>query len=314
MDPEKMKKWMHDHSFGQETTRRGERRTHIVIGLTLVTMVVEIAAGMVFGSMALLADGLHMGSHASALAIAAFAYFYTRRHARDPRFNFGTGKVNTLAAFASAILLAVFALFMVFESIHRFISPVEIEFNQAILVAVVGLIVNGVSLIFLQDDHDHGHEGHAHHRDDEHKNLHRDQNLWAAYIHVMADALTSVLAIIALLMGKYFGLNWLDPMMGLVGAGLIFHWSINLVRSSSHVLLDMQAPDPVGDEIRQVIESKAETHVADLHVWSVGPGIYAAEIAIIAPEEKSTEYYVSLLPEDLGLVHVTIQTHMQEGP
>jgi cation diffusion facilitator family transporter len=296
MHTESIERWVHDHTFGQDRKKSAEHRTLIVIVITLVTMTVEIAAGIAFGSMALLADGLHMGSHASALAISVFAYRYTRTHAKDARFNFGTGKVNSLAAFASATMLALFALAMVWESIGRFISPVAIGFNQAILVAVLGLIVNGGCLAIL-GGHGHSHE-------------HKDHNLRSAYLHVLADALTSVLAIFALLAGKYLGQRWLDPFMGLVGATLVVRWSWGLLRSSARVLLDMQAPEEVGEAIRRAIESEGDNRIADLHVWSVGPGIYAAEIAIVSSRPLDPDSYYNILPGKLGLVHVTVETHL----
>jgi len=218
----------HDHSFGQDVRRPGESRTLIVIGITAAMMVVEIAAGIAFGSMALLADGLHMGSHAAALTVTAVAYVYARRHAGDPRYSFGTGKVNALGGFSSAVLLAMFALLMVWESVHRFLNPVEIHFDRAILVAVIGLVVNGASALVLGTGHGHGHgdhhaDDHDHARDHgPHGHSHgHDHNLRAAYFHVLADALTSVLAIVALLAGKHLGLTWMDPAMGIVGAGLV---------------------------------------------------------------------------------------------
>jgi cation diffusion facilitator family transporter len=233
MHTHNIESWRHDHSFGQEKVRQGEHRTLIVIAITAVMMVVEIAAGITFGSMALLADGLHMASHTAAIGIAAFAYVYARRHAFDKRFSFGTGKVNPLAGFASAVLLIVFAGLMAWESTERFFNPIDIAFNQAILVAIFGLIVNGASALILGHsgpDHEHGHDhSHGHHHDEKH----HDHNLRAAYFHVLADALTSVLAIVALLAGKYYGLNWLDPVMGIVGALLVARWSLSLVRSTS---------------------------------------------------------------------------------
>ncbi len=315
---------MHDHTFGQERKKAAERRTLIVIVITALTMTIEIAAGIAFGSMALLADGLHMGSHASALAVSAFAYFYTRRHAKDARFNFGTGKVNSLAAFASAVMLVLFALVMASKSIERFIFPVAIEFNQAIFVAVLGLVVNGVCLVILgghgqagdkASHHNHrpsenGHDGHDH-RDHSHSPVHRehkDHSLWAAYIHVLADTLTSLTAIFALAAGKYLGQNWLDPFMGVVGAALVVVWSWRLLHSSARVLLDMQAPQEVSDQIRKAIESQGDNRISDLHVWSVGPGIYAAEIAIVCSEPLEAERYYSLLPRNIGVVHVTVET------
>jgi len=293
---ESVERWVHNHTFGQDEKRSAERRTLIVSVVTILTMIVEIGAGIVFGSMALLADGLHMGSHASALAISVFAYRYTRIHAKDSRFNFGTGKVSSLAAFASATMLALIALAMAWESVGRLLSPVVIRFNQAILVAVFGLIVNGVSLAVLGG---HGSDPHDHH----------DHNFRSAYLHVLADALTSVLAIFALLFGKYLGQQWLDPFMGLVGATLVVRWSWGLLRSSARVLLDLQAPDAVRGAIRTSIESEGDNRVSDLHVWSVGPGIYAAEIAIVSSRPLDPDDYYKLLPGDLGLVHVTVETH-----
>lgn len=313
MHTESMERWVHDHTFGQDRKKSAEHRTLIVIAITLVTMAVEIAAGIVFGSMALLADGLHMGSHASALTISAFAYYYTRRHAKDARFNFGTGKVSSLAGFASAVMLVLFALVMAWESIARFISPVAIGFNQAIFVAVLGLIVNGICLLILGGHgHSHGqrsreddggdHDGHAHE--------HPDHNFRSAYLHVLADALTSVLAILALLAGKYLAQGWLDPFMGVVGAALVVRWSWGLLRSSARVLLDLQAPDEVREAIRKAIESEGDNRVSDLHVWSVGPGIYAAEVAIVSSRPLDPDSYYSLLPKELGLMHATFETHL----
>ncbi len=305
-----IERWIHDHTFGQDTRRVGERRTLIVILITAVTMVIEVVAGLVFGSMALLADGLHMASHASALTISAFAYYYTRRHARDARFNFGTGKVNTLAAFASAVLLVVFAIVMVGESVKRFISPVHIEFNPAILVAVLGLVVNGVCLLILKGrdhGHHHGDHGHDEHSHDHGSDRHQDHNLWSAYLHVLADALTSVLAIFALLAGKYFGLMWLDPFMGILGAALVIRWSYGLVCSSTRVLLDMQSPELLRQSVRSSIEKEDDNRITDLHIWAVGPNIFAAEIAVITSVPKDPDHYCKLLPQHLGLVHVTVE-------
>jgi len=318
--------WMHDHTFGQDLRKSGERRTLIVIAITTVTMVVEITAGITFGSMALLADGLHMGSHASALTISAFAYYYTRRHAKDTRFNFGTGKINSLAAFASAFMLVLFALIMAGESVQRFISPVLIAFNQAIFVALIGLIVNGICLFILggsehsheEPDHDRPkekarEEGHRTDSHDHHDPRHRDHNLWAAYLHVLTDALTSFLAIFALLGGKYLGQGWLDPFMGIVGAALVVHWSWGLLRSSARVLLDMQAPEEIREEVRKAIESEGDNRIFDMHLWAVGPGIYAAEIALISSRSVNTDDYYNLLPRKLGIVHMTVETRQCES-
>ncbi len=295
----------HDHIFGQDRKRPGEIRTLIVVILTAVTMAVEIAAGIAYGSMALLADGLHMASHAVALSISMFAYIYARRHARDERFSFGTGKVNSLAGFTGAILLAMFALAMVWESGERLIFPVQIQFDQALIVAVLGLIVNGVSVFILghEDEHDHHHD-HDHGHSHGHKH---DHNLRAAYLHVMADALTSLLAIGALLSGKYFGLFWLDPVMGIVGAALVARWSVGLLVATARVLLDHQGPHELREEIREKIEQEGHTAVADLHLWQIGPGIYSLAIAVVATNAKPVDYYRALLPRGHGLVHVTIE-------
>jgi len=235
MHTDSLDHWTHEHTFGQDQVRRGERRTVIVTGLTAVTMAVEIAAGLSFGSMALLADGLHMASHATALGIAVFAYAHTRRFAADSRYSFGTGKVNSLAGFTSAILLALFAAGMAVESVERFIDPIAIAFNPAIFVAVIGLLVNGVSVWILLVPHEHSHSHEHSHAHDHHSPGGSDHNLRGAYLHVLADSLTSVLAISALLMGKYVGAVWLDPVMGIVGAAMVARWSWGLLRHTSCV-------------------------------------------------------------------------------
>jgi cation diffusion facilitator family transporter len=290
----------HDHAFGQDIKRIGEQRTFFVIGLTASMMIVEIIAGILFGSMALLADGLHMASHAAALSVTAVAYVYARRHARDSRFSFGTGKVNALGGFTSAVLLALFAILMVVESAERFLHPVEILFDQAIFVAVLGLLVNGASALILSGRHDHGGgAGSAHD--------HSDHNLRAAYFHVLADALTSLLAIFALFAGKLLGLTWMDPTMGVVGAFLVGRWSWGLLRQSGWVLLDQQAPSHVLEPVRKAIEDGRTDQVSDLHVWSIGPSIFAASLSIVTDDPQSPEHYRSLIPDDIGLVHTVIE-------
>ncbi|MBE0687892.1 MAG: CDF family Co(II)/Ni(II) efflux transporter DmeF [Anaerolineaceae bacterium] len=304
----------HSHSFGQDKKRPGELRTFIVIGITATMMVVEITAGILFGSMALLADGLHMASHAAALSINAFAYVYARRNAHNPAFSFGTGKVNALGGFSGAILLAVFALLMAWESSSRLIDPVQIVFNQAILVAVIGLVVNGISVFILgvhSDDHDHA--DHSHNHGNEHDHQH-DHNLKSAYLHVLTDALTSVLAILALLAAKYFGFVWMDPLMGIVGAILVARWSIGLLRSTSAILLDKQVSQTLQDKIKYHIESDGESQVADLHVWSIGPNIHAAIISVISQYALTSEDYKARLPEDLALEHVSIEVKNNDDP
>jgi cation diffusion facilitator family transporter len=295
----------HDHSFGQDQVRAGERRTLLVIALTATMMVVEIAAGLHYGSMALLADGLHMASHTAALGISAFAYIYARRHARNAEFSFGTGKVNALGGFTGAILLALFALLMAWESIGRFLDPVAIAFDQAILVAVLGLAVNGASALILRGA-DHGHDDHEHEHDHDHGD---DHNLRAAYLHVIADAATSVLAIIALLAGKYLGAAWMDPAMGLVGAALITRWSVGLLLSTSAVLLDRQGPRDLRERVRQSIEADRDSEVADLHLWCIGPGLHALVLTVVAREPATVDEYRGRLPTGLGLAHVSIEVH-----
>ena len=289
----------HAHNFGQAHRTEGERRTIIVIAITSVMMVIEIAAGIAYGSMALLADGLHMGSHTAALGLAVFAYVYARRHADDERFSFGTGKVNALAGFTGAVVLAGFAVVMAIESIERFLNPVTIIFNHAIVVAIVGLVVNGFSMVVLGGHHSDGRRTHEHD--------HEDHNLRSAYLHVLADALTSLLAIFALLAGKYAGATWLDPAMGVVGAALVFRWSWGLLKQSARALLDRQAPDHVRRAIVEVIEGHISNKISDLHVWSIGPGYYAVEIAIITADPRSPDDYRRMLPDDLGLVHVIVE-------
>jgi cation diffusion facilitator family transporter len=293
----------HDHVFGQDRLRPGERRTRVVIVLTAVTMVLEIGAGVVFGSMALLADGLHMASHTVALGISAFAYSWVRRHARDPLYSFGAGKMNALAGFSGAILLAGFAALMAWESVARIFRPVPVAFTYAIAVAVLGLGVNAASAFVLMragagaraHDHPHGHEHH------------HDHNLRSAYLHVLADALTSVLAIVALAGGAFLGWGFLDPAMGVVGAAIVTRWAAGLLVESGGVLLDRQAPPTVQERIRQAIEARASDRIADLHVWQVAPESWAAIVTVVSTEPLTPDGYRSLLPASLGLAHVTIE-------
>lgn len=312
--------WQHSHAFGQHVKRRGETRTLIVIGITTVMMVVEIATGILYGSMALLADGLHMASHTVALSINAFAYIYARRHAHNESFSFGTGKVNTLGGYTGAVLLAGFAFVMVWESAHRLISPVDIAFNQAIFVAVIGLIVNGVSVLVLGDHH-HPEQAddmpaqfaaHSHHHEDEdahHHHHHHDHNLVSAYLHVLADALTSLLAIFALLAAKYFGFVWADPAMGIVGAVLVGRWSLGLLRSTSNILLDREAADELRKVIREKIEAENDNRVADLHVWAVGPNLYSVIVSLVTHHPKPPDHYKVLIPPGLGVMHAVVEVH-----
>ncbi len=326
MTPKTLAEHRHDHVFGQDRARAGERRTAIVVVVTAAMMVVEIVAGLAYGSMALLADGLHMASHAAALGVTLGAYLLARRYAGDARFGFGTGKVGTLAGFASAVLLAGFALVMAAESIERLVDPVAIRFNQAIAVAVLGLLVNGASALLLGHDHSHdaggvavhgSHDHHGHAHEDDHEDLrddaghhhHHDHNLRAAYLHVLADALTSLLAIVALLAGKLAGASWLDPVMGIVGAALIARWSWGLMRQSGAVLLDHQAPDDVLAAVRRCLEASGTDRVADLHVWSIGPGIRAAEIVIVSDDPLEPAAYKARLPAAARIVHAAVEVN-----
>lgn len=274
----------HHHDFLGAAHDRNARRTTWVVAITALTMIVEIAAGHVTGSMALLADGVHMATHAGALGVAAIAYGYARRHVADPRYSFGTGKVGDLAGFASALGLGLIALGIAVESAVRLAEPARIAFGEATVVAVAGLAVNLVSALLLSDGHAHRHQHHHHdhhHHDDGHHHHHHghDNNLRAAYLHVLADALTSLLAIAALLAGRYLGWAWLDPAMGLVGAAVVARWSWSLMRDSAAVLLD--TADPVlAAEIRDRIEAPGDAVVVDLHVWRIGPAAHAAIVRI----------------------------------
>jgi len=301
----------HTHDFGQGNKRPGETRTIIVVIITAVTMVVEIASGLVFGSMALLADGLHMGSHAMALGISVFAYVYSRRHAYDDRFNFGTGKVNALGGFTGAVLLAVFALMMAWESVVRLITPVQIEFNHAIFVAAAGFLVNFICMrILTTTDHDKTHHHHHHEHDHaDHHHHHHDHNLKSAYLHVLADALTSVFAIGALLSGKFLGWLWLDPFMGVVGALMVGLWSRSLLRETAQVLLDMRSSETIQGALKKAFEGDADTRVKDVHIWSIGPGIHAATIALVSSTPGTAKQYHDMIPNELGIVHATIEVH-----
>lgn len=293
----------HDHIFGQDQKQPGEGRTLLVVIVTAIMMVVEIAAGIVYGSMALLADGLHMGSHTVALGISVLAYIVSRKLAGDPRLSFGIGKLNSLAGFTSAVLLMGFSLLMIFESIERYFNPTAIAFNEALVVAVVGLLVNGGSaLLLMTTPHDHGHDhGHHHHHDG------HDHNLRAAYLHVVADALTSFLAIGALLAAKHFGADWLDPTMGIVGGLLVAKWSYGLIREASSVLLDAQADTETVNKIKANIEESGSDRITDLHLWCIGHGIYALEMQIVSHNPLSADQYRAKLTGSHTIVHSNIE-------
>lgn len=331
----------HDHVFLGQDHRRNERRVWWVIALTAGMMVVEIIAGNLYGSMALVADGWHMSTHAGAMLITALAYGYARRQARNPRFTFGTGKLGELAGFASAIVLALIALIIGWDSLARLVDPVPIRFDEAIAIAAAGLLVNLVSAWLLKDDHGHahGHGGHGHDRDHDHGHGHghdhdhghahshaspshahapaaahahpqrsHDNNLRSAYVHVLADALTSVLAIAALLAGRSYGWLWADPAMGVVGALVIARWSWGLIRDSGTVLLDAT---PQSGKMRRDIEQALDAgdgEIADLHVWQVGPGHYAAIVSLVTCHPRDSAFYKAKLAHIAGLSHLTVET------
>lgn len=301
----------HSHVFLGDAHERNERKTWAVIAICAAIMVAEIIGGFWFGSVALIADGLHMSTHAGALLIAALAYTYSRRYADDARLAFGTGKLGDLAAFTSAIALAMIALLIGYESLERLIHPVPIAFNQAIPIAVLGLGVNLLSAFLLRDDHDHHGHAHGHpHDDHDHAHgsghVHRDHNLRAAFVHVMADAAVSVLVIVGLVAGRQFGWVWMDPLMGLVATVVILSWSWTLIRSAGAVLLDV-CPDPaLARRIAARLEQGSD-RVSDLHLWRLGPGHLAAVISIVTHEPHAPDQYKRRLGGLTGLSHVTVE-------
>jgi cation diffusion facilitator family transporter len=290
----------HSHEFAKVDPSH-ESRTLTVVWLTAVTMVVEVAAGVYSGSMALLADGWHMGTHVLALAIAVFAYRFARRHAVNARFTFGTGKVGVLGGFASATTLGIVALLMVAESVHRLFESTAIRFDQAILVAIIGLGVNVASAFILESG-----QAHRHGPDDPHHHKH-DPNLRAAYLHVLADALTSVLAIFALLAGKFFGMVWMDPVMGIIGALLIGRWSFGLLHDTGAILLDAAIDKKGVAAIRNALGP--ECRLSDLHVWKVGPDSDAAIVSILTDDPKPAAFYKEKLAAIPGLQHITVEVN-----
>jgi len=321
---------LHSHVFLGEGHERNERRTWTVIVLCSFMMVAEIAGGLLFGSIALVADGLHMSTHASALLLAALAYRYARRHAEDDRFSFGTGKFGDLAGFTSAIVLAMIALLIGYEALTRFIWPVPISFNEAIPIAGLGLLVNVASVLLLSGGadrpahgHDHGH-GHEHDHDREaqfehehgHEHVHaavaahRDNNLRAVIIHVLADAAVSVLVIVGLLFGRFLGLTWMDPAVGLIGAVAIAAWAYTLVRDTGAVLLDMTPDRGMAERMRAMIETDGD-RLTDLHLWRLGPGHLGAIISVATRQERGPDYYQTLLGRFRALSHVTVEVQRQ---
>jgi len=308
-----------DHVFLGASHGSNERKTWAVIVLCGLMMVAEIGGGTIFGSLALVADGLHMSTHAGAMLIAAMAYTYARKHARDPRFVFGTGKLGDLAGFTSAIILGMISILIAYEAIDRLMHPVAIDFNEAIPIAAVGLLVNIVSAWLLSGDHEgHGHHHHGHSHDhDHHDHDHhddradsRDLNMRAAYVHVIADAAVSVLVIIGLLLARYLGWNWMDPVAGIIGALVIANWSYVLIKAAGGVLLDLRPDDAVAKKVRAAVEGSGD-RLVDLHIWRLGPGHLGAVVSVLSSRpDRDPAYYHRLLGECKTFSHVTVEVNI----
>ncbi len=316
---EQVRDWTHSHAF-DESNPLAEKRTRLVVLLTIVMMTIELLAGWAFNSMALLADGWHMSSHAIALGLSAAAYALARRLATDERFAFGTWKIEILGGYTSAIILVGVALYMAYESISRLFAPVAIHFNEAIVIAALGLLVNLVSAWLLagasghqhgHDHHDHLHDNHAAHRHTQHQDL----NLRSAFVHVAADAATSVLAITALLGGKLLGATWLDPVIGLVGSIVVAAWAVSLLRDTGKILLDAEMDAPVVNEIRDAVKAAGiPAQIQDLHVWRVGKGKYACLLSVATTVQTSPDEIRALLAVHEELVHITIEVNNVVAP
>lgn len=310
MHDEQIDLWQHHHLFNVDK-KSVEKSTLIVVIITFITMIAEILFGWISHSMALLADGWHMGTHAFALGISLIAYIMARKYAKDRSFTFGTWKIEILGAYTSAIVLGIVGLIMIYSSVDRILHPLNIYYNQALLVAFIGLSVNVVCAVILNNG-GHSHE-HAHHHEENdhshHKPHHEDLNLKSAYLHVVADALTSVLAIAALLGAKYFNVIWLDPFMGIVGAGLILHWSSLLLKETGSILLQREIDNPIMNEIKNEIESDGDTKISDLHIWKVAQNKYACIVSLVTAKNCSIEDYKKRLAKIHELAHVTIEVH-----
>ena len=310
MHNEQIELWEHHHVFNVDK-KSVEKSTFIVVVITFITMIAEILFGWLSHSMALLADGWHMGTHAFALGISLLAYIMARKYAKDQSFTFGTWKIEILGAYTSAIVLGLVGLIMIFSSVQRMMHPLIIYYNQALLVAFIGLAVNVVCAIILNNGgHAHEHEN-DHEKDDHHshRHHHEDLNLKSAYLHVVADALTSILAIAALLGAKYFNVIWLDPFMGIVGAGLILHWSFLLLKETGGILLQREIDNPITEEIKHEIESDGDSIISDLHIWKVAQNKYACIVSVVTSRNCSIEDYKQRLAKVHELAHVTIEIY-----
>lgn len=307
MHNEHIELWQHHHVFNVDK-KVIEKRTLIVVIITFVTMIAEILFGWISNSMALLADGWHMGTHAFALGISLIAYIAARKYAKDETFTFGTWKIEILGAYTSAIVLGIVGVIMIYSSIERIINPLNIYYNQALFVAILGLLVNLVCAVILNSGtHEHEHDHHKEHEHSHHKHDHEDLNLKSAYLHVVADAITSVLAIVALLGAKYFNFNLLDPLMGIVGAGLIIRWSYSLLKDTGGILLEREKDDSIVNEIKNEVESDGDSKISDLHIWKVAQNKYACIVSLVTARNYSAEEYKARLNKVHELAHVTIE-------
>ncbi|WP_028116660.1 CDF family Co(II)/Ni(II) efflux transporter DmeF [Ferrimonas senticii] len=312
MHTDSLKRWQHQHNFGL-APKKNERRTFYAVVITAAMMLIEIIAGYWTGSMALLADGWHMATHVAAFGLTLFAYNFARKAANDPRYSFGSGKVNILAGFTSAVALVLVALLMAIESVWRFIEPVAIDYNNALVVAIVGLVINLVCALLLHqgDDHHH-HHGHDHshdHHQHEHHHHGHDHNLYAAYLHVIADALTSFTAIFALLAARYFDLPGLDPLMGIIGSLIITRWGWGLIKDTYPTLLDRSPSGTLPQQVKAAIEQGSDDRVVDLHIWRLSGHHNAAIISVVSHQPQSPDHYKSLLANLPQLAHVTVEVN-----
>ena len=308
--------WSHSHRFESGTEDAAERRTKIALVLNAIAMLAEVIGGIVFNSMALQADGWHMFTHVGALGLAVFAYAFARRNVDNPDFVFGTGKVGALAGYSSALVLLVIAALVVWESVNHLIYPMPIGFDQALPVAAVAVAVNVITAVVLggghdhHDHHDHGHDDHHHHHAHDH---HQDHNLRAAYLHVLGDTVTSLLAILALLAGRFWGMWWMDPVMGCLGAAVIANWSYSLIKGSGSILLDHNAQNDLRAKVHAAIEHTGDTWVADLHLWRVSPHHHAAIVSVVTHRPRDPQYYKSLMAGMDQLAHITVEVHECQG-